>query len=99
MRKPSLALASLATGCCSTCLLFLSLSRIPQLGNTCAHPPPFQLSFGASLEGRFGVSIEPNMAAAGVQEGMVLDDLPGPSADLMDEDRIGGGSGRPKRRR
>lgn len=34
-----------------------------------------------------------------MQEGMLLDDVPGPSTDLMDEDRIGAGSGRPKRRR
>ena len=34
-----------------------------------------------------------------MQEGMLLDEVPGPSTDLMDEDRIGAGSGRPKRRR
>lgn len=33
------------------------------------------------------------------QEGMLLDEVPGPSTDLMDEDRIGASSGRPKRRR
>jgi hypothetical protein len=32
------------------------------------------------------------------QEG-TMDDVPGPQIDLMDEDRIGFGSGRPKRRR